>query len=166
MPYVGWPDTTSARSAAASGKPGWCFSRLGCTCAYASITELMTSGRSRFRSLVEVGATRPSTSNLFEYTRNLTIDIWSSGSLAMSVRTTMRGLDEYGSMRAATGSTAGGACAKRVADAASVIDRVRCRDHIRPTSYCAIGNRQSSIVNRLAAFLGRSDFAERKVTDY
>ena len=50
----------------------------------------MTSGLTLVRIQVEVVAMSPSMSNWFEYTRNRTIDIWSSGSLAMSVRTTTR----------------------------------------------------------------------------
>jgi hypothetical protein len=90
IPYDGCPVAMSLRSAAASGNPSACFIRFGCTSPYASTSFSITSGRTRLRIQVEVPATRPSMSNSFAYTRNRTIDIWSSGSLAMSVTTMTR----------------------------------------------------------------------------
>src|SRR5262245_23181385 len=66
----------------------------------------MTSGLTFAFIHVEVVATSPSTSHWFEYSRNRIIDIWSSGSLAMSVRTTMRGRATYGSTYAEVGGAA------------------------------------------------------------
>ena len=66
----------------------------------------MTSGLTFAFIQVEVVATSPSTSNWFEYSRKRITDIWSSGSFAMSVRTTMRGRATYGSTYAEAGGAA------------------------------------------------------------
>ena len=72
------------------------------------MTDRMTSGRGLARRCLEVVATSASMSNWFDETSSRTNDIWSSGSLAMSVRTISRGLATYGSMRVASGANAAG----------------------------------------------------------
>ena len=64
---VGWLALgDDGRSASAVGNPGSCSSRFGRTCAYASTSVWMTSGRTLFFIQVDVVAISPSTSNWFE----------------------------------------------------------------------------------------------------
>src|SRR5262249_54993250 len=77
--------------------------------------------RTRLRIHVDVPAIRPSTSNSFEYTRKRTIDIWSSGSFAMSVRMTMRCLATCGSIRSEMALKFGGVSGRVGAGACAVV---------------------------------------------
>lgn len=74
----------------AAGNPRSCFSRFGCTRAYASITVRMDSGATRVFWCTEVVAMSASMSIAFAYNSSRTSDCVSSGSASISVSTTTR----------------------------------------------------------------------------
>ena len=93
IPYALCPVNTRASSSLASGHPFACSSRFGRTCPNTPrSTRCIVSACVFVFCQVDVVAIIASMSNSFEYSRNRTNDIWSSGSLPISLMTTTRGL--------------------------------------------------------------------------